>query len=80
MTLPDHLISWLNEGDSSDRIELYQVSSRTFDRLRERGATQAEIDRIFRPLAPLEFHERRAGNGPWECFFAPKMESRGGPG
>lgn len=77
MTLPDHLISWLNEGDSTDQIELYQISSRVFDRLRERGVTQVEIDRVFRSLAPLEFHERHAGNSPWNCFFAPKMEAEG---
>lgn len=77
MTLPDHLISWLNEGDSTGRIELYQISSRVFDRLRERGATQVEIDRVFRSLAPLEFHERHAGGSPWNCFFAPKMEAEG---
>ncbi len=77
MTLPDHLISWLSEGDSSYRIDLYQMSSRVFDRLRDRGATQAENDRVFRSLAPLEFHERRAGNGPWDCFFAPKLEAEG---
>jgi lysyl-tRNA synthetase class 1 len=78
MALPNYLISWLNEGDSTNRIELYQISSRVFDRLRDRGATQVEIDRVFRALAPLEFHERRASSGPWDCFFAPKMEAEGG--
>jgi hypothetical protein len=78
MSLWIDLVSWLNEGDSTDRIELYLMSCRVFDRLRERGASQVEIDRVFRSLAPLEFHERHAGNSPWNCFFAPKMEAEDG--
>lgn len=78
MTLPDHLISWLNEDDSTDLIELYLISSRVFDRLRERGALQVEIDGAFRSLAPLEFHERHAGTSPWDCYFAPKMAAEEG--
>ena len=57
MALPGHLISWLNEGDSSHRLQLYLISERIFDRLRERGASQAEIDETFRSLAPSEFNE-----------------------
>lgn len=75
MALCIDVITWLNEGDSTDRIDLYLISSRVFDRLREQGASQVEIDRIFQSLAPLEFHERHAGASPWNCFFAPKMEA-----
>jgi|HubBroStandDraft_6_1064221.scaffolds.fasta_scaffold02989_2 hypothetical protein len=78
MALWTDLIAWLNEGDSTDRIELHLISSRVFDRLRERGASQVEIDQVFRSLAPLEFHERHAGTSPWNCFFAPKMEAEDG--
>jgi hypothetical protein len=78
MTLPEHLISCLNEGGSADRIELYLISSRVFDRFQEGGASREEIDRIFRSMAPLEFHERHAGGSPWGCFFAPKMEAAEG--
>ena len=78
MALGNDLITWLNEGNSTDRIELYLISSRVFDRLRERGASQAEIDGAFRSLAPLEFHERHAGNSSWSCFFGPKMEAENG--
>jgi hypothetical protein len=78
MALWTDLIAWLNEGDSTDRIELHLISSRVFDRLRERGVSQVEIDPVFRSLAPLEFHERHAGTSPWNCFFAPKMEAQDG--
>lgn len=78
MALPDHLISWLNEGDSTDRIELYLVSCRVFDRLRECGSSQVEIDGVFRSLSPLEFHECHAGTSPWNCFFAPKIGAEEG--
>src|SRR6266702_550540 len=78
MALPDHVISWLKEDDSTDGVELYLISSRVFDRLRERGDSQKEIDRIFRSLAPLEFHECNAGTSPWGCFFAPKMTAADG--
>lgn len=78
MALPNHVISWLKADDSTDRVELYLVSSRVFDRLQERGASQDEIDHTFRSLAPLEFHERPAGTSPWGCFFAPKMEAKEG--
>src|ERR1035441_8096764 len=78
MALWIDLFSWLNEGDSADRIELYLISSRVFDRLREGGTSEVEIDRILRSLAPLEFHERHAGNSPWNCFFAPKSEAENG--
>lgn len=78
MALAEDLISWLKENDLTDHVELYVISSRVFDRLRERGASQEEIDRAFRSLAPLEFHERHAGGSPWDCFFAPKMESEEG--
>jgi len=78
MALWIDLITWLNEGDSTDRIELHLMSSRVFDRLRERGASQVEIGQVFRSLAPLEFDERHAGTSPWNCFFAPKMEAEDG--
>ena len=78
MALLDHVISWLKEDDSTDQVELYQISSRVFDRLRERGALQEEVDRIFRSLAPLEFHERHAGTSPWGCFFAPMITAADG--
>ena len=78
MALPHHVISWLKEDDSTERVELYLISSRVFDRLRERGAAQKEIDRIFRSLAPLEFHERHVGTGLWDCFFEPKMTAADG--
>jgi hypothetical protein len=78
MALWSDLIAWLNEVDSTDRIELYLISSRVFDRLRERGVSQIEIDRIFRSLAPLEFHERHAGTSPWNHFFAPKIMAEEG--
>jgi hypothetical protein len=78
MTLQGYLISWLKEDDSRDQVEFYLVSSHVFDRLRERGASQDDIDRVFRSLAPLEFHERPDGASTWGCFFAPKMEAEEG--
>jgi Domain of unknown function (DUF4209) len=78
MALPDYVVSWLKEDDSTDRVELYLISSRVFDRLQQRGASQEEIDKIFRSLAPLEFHEQHAGISPWGCFFAPKLNASDG--
>jgi hypothetical protein len=78
MALPNHVISWLKEGDSTDRVELYLISSRVFDKLKERGATQKEIDQVFRSLAPLEFHEGHADTSPWGCLFAPKLTAADG--
>jgi len=78
MALAEYVISWLNECDSTNRIELYLISSHVFDRLRERGTSRAEIDRIFRSLAPLEFHECHAVTSPWDSFFAPKMTAEEG--
>ncbi len=78
MVLWIDLLSWLNEDDSTEQTELYLISSRVFNRLRDRGAFQEEIDRVFRSLAPLEFHERHAGSSPWGCFFAPKMAAEQG--
>ena len=79
MALSDYVIAWLKEcDDSADRVELYVISSRVFDKLRERNAMQEEIDQVFRSLAPLEFHERHAATSPWNCFFAPKIESEEG--
>jgi len=78
MALPDYVISWLKECDSTDRVELYLISSRVFDKLHEHGASQEEIDRIFRSLAPLQFHECHAGASPWGCFFAPMMAAAEG--
>ena len=78
MALAEYVTSWLNECDSTNRIELYLISSHVFDRLRERGTSRAEIDRIFRSLAPLEFHECHAVTSPWDSFFAPKMAAEEG--
>ena len=79
MALPADVITWLNEDDDSPGpVEFFVISSRVFGRLQERGALQAEIDRIFRSLAPLEFNERHAGTSSWDCFFAPKMEAEEG--
>jgi len=78
MALAEYVISWLNDCDSTNRIGLYLISSHVFDRLRERGTSRAEIDRIFRSLAPLEFHECHAVTSPWDSFFAPKMTAEEG--
>jgi hypothetical protein len=78
MALRIDLVSWLNEDDSTEWLELYLISSRVFDRLRDRGAFQDAIDQVFRSLAPLEFHERHAGTSPWGCFFAPRIAAEQG--
>lgn len=48
------------------------ISSRVFDRLQECGASREEIDRVFRSLAPLEFHEHHAGTSPWVVSSLPR--------
>jgi Domain of unknown function (DUF4209) len=74
MALVDYVVSWLNEDeDSADPVELYIVSSRILIRLKERQANQAQIDEIFRALAPLEFQVQHAEKNPWDCHFAPKF-------
>jgi hypothetical protein len=72
MALVDYVVSWLNE-DSDDPVELFMVSSRILIRLKERQANQAQIDEIFRALAPLEFQVQHAEKNLWDCHFAPKF-------
>jgi lysyl-tRNA synthetase class 1 len=78
MALRIDLVSWLNEDDSTEWIELYLISSRVFHRLHEGGASQEEIDRAFRSLAPLECHESLPKSSPWGYFFAPKAAAEVG--
>ena len=74
MAVPDYVASWLQEDDPTGGFEFLLINSRVFDRLQERGASQEEIDRIFRSLAPLEFYERANAESTWNSFFAPKRD------
>jgi hypothetical protein len=55
-------------------IDLMIVSGTVSVRLKERGASQDEIDSSQKILAPLEFGIRPRGDSVWGVFFAPKYE------
>jgi hypothetical protein len=77
--VPDDILLWLDETDSSsDPLDVSMVVSRVVARLKERGAAEETIESTVHILAPVEFWTRKSKQGPWNSYFSPRLKAENG--
>jgi lysyl-tRNA synthetase class 1 len=70
------VISWIDDcAAPADSLDIFTTVMRVNIRLHERGDEEAEIGKIIRILAPLDFYTSPPHQNCWNSFFAPRRKA-----